>query len=137
MNKILILNSHRKKCGVKDYTLNLIANFPGETKKNVVEKPISLINLLKSAFGKYKIIHIQHEFFLFDPAIGVTFLPILVYLWLFSKFFKYQIFLTIHSVYEPSMVEKTFSHFAKYTWSFGLLKFYLKIYYHNKILLSS
>jgi len=127
--QILVLSSDRAKCGVKDYTKKLLAYLPEKTKEKLVEKPINLKNLITAPFDKYQIIHIQHEFFLFDKAVGVSFLPMLLYLGILRLVFGYKIFLTIHSVYNPDQVTLIFDHFKKYSFSFPLLKIYLKFYY--------
>lgn len=136
MLKIIVISSNKKgRCGIKEYTERV---FNKEYYYNNFVKilPISFINLIKAPFLKADIIHLQHEFFLFDSLIGFSGLLFIIYFKLISLVTRQKLVTTIHSVHNPYNLEQALPHFAKYKILFPLLSFYLKTYYFFIILAS-
>jgi glycosyltransferase involved in cell wall biosynthesis len=135
--KLLVLSSQRKKCGIADYTKELFnsENLKDKPVKISIEQ-IGLGSFLKAPFKGAHIIHVQHEFFLFDPAIGFSAIPQYFYLKLFSYLCRYKIVTTIHSPYNLTDMSQTFAHFQNYGFLFPLVKIYLLVHYWLLILCS-
>lgn len=112
--KILVLSSGKKKCGVRDYTKALMKNILSINglKFDVLwlnkENPIySYVQILKKIQKeKIDVIHLQHEFDIFDNYYGITFLIFSPFLWLLCKFKKIKIITTFHSVFSLDLLEE-------------------------------
>jgi glycosyltransferase involved in cell wall biosynthesis len=136
--KLLVLSSLRTKCGVADYTNELFNSEYLEGKEiDYSKKQIKPINFIKAPFEGRQIIHVQHEFFLFDPLIGFSALPLYFYLKIFSYFLDYKIVTTVHSPYSVKNMTQTFAHFQKYRLLFPLIKIYLLVHYWTLIFCSA
>ncbi len=136
MLNIVVLSSNKKgKCGIKDYTERVFdEEYYAENSVEIL--PIGLINCLKIPFNKADIVHLQHEFFLFDKLIGITGLLFVFYFGIVSFFTKKKLITTVHSIHNPNNLELALPHFAKFKILFPLLSFYLKVYYRTIILFS-
>jgi hypothetical protein len=137
--KILILSSTKKECGIAEYTRQLFRDeFESPSVRfDVVD--ISCVNLLCAPFKKADILHIQHEFFMFDRFAGLS--AIFYYLYLILS--GCRIVTTIDSTYDIDRLKGAFPHCARYYFLFALLKLYIKIHFRlvtacsNKIIVLS
>lgn len=137
MIQVLVLSSNRKaKCGIKEYTNRIFNPEYYKDKVSVEIKPIGFLNCLTSPFNKAKIVHLQHEFFLFDSLIGITGIFFFIYFAIISFFTKSSLITTVHSVHNPFNLTKALPHFAKFKFVFPFLSFYLKFYYWLIVLVS-
>ncbi len=129
--KTLILTSPRSKCGIADYVDNLFnqKNLASQSSFEFVILPLGFKNLLKAPFQGFKIIHIQHEFFLFDRFVGISGIFWFFYLKFSSYFCKFKIVTTVHSPYNPKTVFRDFKHTTTNQFLLIFLKFYLQIYF--------
>ena len=89
---------------------------------------ITVINVLAAPFKKPSILHIQHEFFMFDRLVGASALLYYPYLWLWSKILGFKLVTTIHSTYNVDDLEGAFPHFRKFKWLFPAGSLYLRLH---------
>ena len=71
--KILVLSSTRERDGIAEYTRQVFRpefRKPGDVDFSIED--ISPGNMLAAPFKKADVLHIQHEFFMFDRLVGVT-----------------------------------------------------------------
>jgi len=128
--KILVLSSTRKeRDGIAEYTRQV---FRQEFQKSgEIEFTITDItpgNMLVAPFKKAGILHIQHEFFMFDRLVGLSAMFYYPYLWLWSKLLGYKIVTTIHSTYNVDDLAGALPHFAKFKWLFPLGSLYMRLH---------
>ena len=128
--KILVLSSTRKeRDGIAEYTRQVFR--PEFHKLGAIEVIIADItpgNMLTCSFKKADILHIQHEFFMFDRLVGLSALFYYPYLWLWSKLLGYKIVTTIHSTYNVNDLAGALPHFAKFKWLFPLGSLYMRLH---------
>ena len=128
--KILVLSSTRKeRDGIAEYTRQVFR--PEFEKNGQVEVKIAEItpeNMLSAPFKKVNVLHIQHEFFLFDRLVGISVLFYYPWLWLLSKLLGYKIVTTIHSTYNVDDLAGALPHFRKFKWLFPLGRLYLRLH---------
>ncbi len=128
--KILILSSTRKeRDGIAEYTRQVFRSEfqkPGEIEFKIVN--ITPGNMLAAPFQKDNVLHIQHEFFMFDRLVGVSAMFYYPYLWLWSKLLGFKITTTIHSTYNVDDLAGALPHFAKYKLLFPLGSLYLRLH---------
>lgn len=124
------------KCGIKEYTERIFNKEYFKT-DSIIIKPLNLANCLLSPFQKFDVVHLQHEFFLFDKLVGVTGLFYILYFWFISFFSGSKLVTTVHSVYDVEDLEKALPHFAKFKIIFPILSVYLRFYYYLIIKVSS
>jgi glycosyltransferase involved in cell wall biosynthesis len=84
--------------------------------------------MLKAPFSEMDVLHIQHEFFMFDRLVGVTALLYYPWLWLWSKVLGFAIVTTIHSTYNVEDLEGALPHFRKFKVLFPLGAVYMRIH---------
>ena len=84
--------------------------------------------MLKAPFRGFNILHIQHEFFLFDRLVGLSAMLYYPYLWLWSKLLGFSIVTTIHSTYNVDDLEGALPHFRKFKWLFPLGSLYMRLH---------
>ena len=128
--RILVLSSTRKeRDGIAEYTRQVFrTEFAAP---NAVEFSIENIcpaNVLRAPFKGQNILHIQHEFFLFDALVGVSALLIYPYLWFWSKLVGFKIITTVHSTYNVDDLESALPHFHKFRFLFPLGSAYLRLH---------
>jgi glycosyltransferase involved in cell wall biosynthesis len=137
--KILVISSTRKeRDGIAEYTRQVFR--PEFAKANQVEfaiEDITVANMVAAPFKKADILHIQHEFFMFDRLVGVTALLYYPYLWFWSKLFGFKIITTIHSTYNVDNLKGALPHFSKFKWLFPLGSLYMRLHFWTVSKLSS
>jgi glycosyltransferase involved in cell wall biosynthesis len=137
--KVLILSSTRKeRDGIAEYTRQVFR--PEFRKPEEIEIQVADINagnMLAAPFQKADVLHIQHEFFLFDRLVGLSAMFYYPYLWLWSKLTGFRIVTTIHSTYNVNDLEGALPHFRKFKWLFPLGSVYMRLHLFLVCLLSS
>ncbi|MCO5052371.1 MAG: glycosyltransferase [Verrucomicrobiae bacterium] len=129
--KVTVLSSARKeRDGIAEYTRQLFnpAFWQGQDLQIEVWD-VTLGNLLKAPFARANVIHVQHEFFLFDRLVGVTAFLFYPYLWFWCRLFGCKLVTTIHSTYNVDDLPSALPHFAKYRVLFPLGRIYLKLHF--------
>ena len=128
--KVLVLSSTRKeRDGIAEYTRQVFRpefEKPAEIAVKIVD--ISPGNMLSAPFQKADVLHVQHEFFLFDRLVGLSALFYYPYLWLASKLLGFTIVTTIHSTYNVDDLGGSLPHFARFKWLFPLGSLYLRLH---------
>ena len=128
--KILVLSSTRKeRDGIAEYTRQVFRREfqkPGQLEIKIAD--ITPGNMLDAPFKKADILHIQHEFFLFDRLVGLSAMFYYPYLWLWSKLLGFKIVTTIHSTYNVDDLPGALPHFAKFKLLFPLGSLYLRLH---------
>jgi glycosyltransferase involved in cell wall biosynthesis len=130
LKRILVLSSTRKdRDGIAEYTRQVFG--PGLA--NGAEPEISIQDItpgsmLSAPFQGAQIIHVQHEFFMFDRLVGVSALLYFPYLWCWSWLVGYRLVTTIHSTYNVDDLEGALPHFKKYKWLFPLGSLYMRFH---------
>lgn len=128
--KILVLSSTRKeRDGIAEYTRQVFR--PEFVKPGEVEFTIEDItsgNMLAAPFKKASIVHVQHEFFMFDRLVGITAMLYYPYLWFWSNILGFRIVTTIHSTYNVDDLEGALPHFRKLKWLFPLGSIYMRLH---------
>ncbi len=136
--RILVLSSTRKeRDGIAEYTRQVFRpdfQQPGKVEFEIID--ITPANMLRAAFQKVDILHVQHEFFMFDRLVGVTALLYYPYLWFWSKLLGYKLITTIHSTYNVADLEGALPHFRKFKWLFPLGSIYMRLHLLTVSLLS-
>lgn len=126
--RILVLSSTRKeRDGIAEYTRQVFRpefQKPGEVEFNI--RDISFRNIMAAPFSKHNVIHIQHEFFMFDRFVGITALFYYMYLWFWSRVLGFKLVTTIHSTYNVQNLEAALPHFRKFNILFPLGSLYLR-----------
>lgn len=126
--KILVLSSTRKeRDGIAEYTRQVFRpefRKPGEVEFEI--RDISLLNVMAAPFSKHNIVHIQHEFFMFDRFVGVSAIIYYAYLWLWSRLLRFKVVTTIHSTYNVENLEAALPHFRRFGFLFPLGSLYLR-----------
>lgn len=136
--RVLVLSStRRERDGIAEYTRQLFnpAFLPGRNVQIEVRN-VSPLNLLTAPFTRPDIVHVQHEFFLFDRLVGVTALLFYPYLWFWSRCFGVKLATTIHSTYNIDDLPGALPHFARYRALFPLGRLYLKLHFRLVVALS-
>lgn len=127
--RILVLSSTRQRDGIAEYTRQVFRpEFQALAGVTALIADITPVNMLKAPFSKHNIIHIQHEFFMFDRLVGVTAMFYYPYLWFWSKLLCYEIITTIHSTYNVDDLEGALPHFGKFKWLFPLGSLYMRLH---------
>ena len=128
--KILVLSSTRKeRDGIAEYTRQVFRpefQKPGEIEFTIAD--ITAGNMLAAPFKKADVLHIQHEFFMFDRLVGLSAMFYYPYLWFWSKLLGYKIVTTIHSTYNVDDLAGALPHFAKFKWLFPLGSLYMRMH---------
>ncbi|HEX3856353.1 MAG TPA: glycosyltransferase [Verrucomicrobiae bacterium] len=128
--KILVFSSTRKeRDGIAEYSRQVFR--PEFEKSGEIEVKITDItpeNMLAAPFKRADVLHIQHEFFMFDRLVGLSALFYYPYLWLWSKLLGFKIVTTIHSTYNVDDLGGALPHFAKFKSLFPLGSFYLRLH---------
>ena len=128
--RILVLSSTRKeRDGIAEYTRQVFR--PGFIKPDEVDVRIADITpakMLATPFQKADIVHVQHEFFLFDRLVGMSAMLYYPWLWLWSKLLGFKIVTTIHSTYNVDALENALPHFRKFKWLFPPGRQYLRLH---------
>jgi glycosyltransferase involved in cell wall biosynthesis len=128
--KILVLSSTRKeRDGIAEYTRQVFRQeFQSVAKIEFQIVDITARNILAAPFKKTDLLHIQHEFFMFDRFVGLSALFYYPYLWFWSKLLGYKIVTTFHSTYNVDDLENALPHFHKFKWLFPLGSCYLRLH---------
>lgn len=121
MKKIFVLvlaPTDQEGCGVAEYTRRLYEASDGDIEYEILD--LDWRNLIRAPFKSPApdIIHIQHEYFLFDRLVGISALFWYLLIRLFSKA---KIVTTFHSTYDIGNLDKEFSYLSE------RLKLYLPI----------
>jgi glycosyltransferase involved in cell wall biosynthesis len=136
--KILVLSSTRKeRDGIAEYTrqvFNPAHVNPADAQIEVLD--ITPANMLAAPFRRADVVHVQHEFFLFDRLVGVTALAYFPWLWLLSWFRGYRVVTTIHSTYDVTNLAAALPHFRKLGFLFPLGALYLRFHFWLVVKLS-
>jgi len=127
--RIVVLSSTKERNGIADYTKQLFrAEFLRANRASVVIRDISFGAVIRAPFQRANILHIQHEFFMFDRFVGVSAIPTYLYLWLMSSVSGYKLITTLHSVYDVAALESALPHFRRYHALFPILAAYLRFH---------
>ena len=127
--KVLVLSSTRQRDGIAEYTRQVFR--PAASKVGEVEVTIQDIRwstMLKAPFAKADVIHVQHEFFMFDLLVGLSAMFYFPYLWFWSKIVGFKLVTTIHSTYNVDDLEGALPHFKRFKWLFPLGSVYLRMH---------
>jgi glycosyltransferase involved in cell wall biosynthesis len=128
--KILVLSSTRKeRDGIAEYTRQVFR--PEFQKQEEIDFRIADItprNMLAAPFQKANVLHIQHEFFMFDRLVGLSAMFYYPYLWFWSKLLGFKIITTIHSTYNVDDLAGALPHFARFKWLFPLGSLYIRLH---------
>lgn len=128
---ILVLSSTRKeRDGIAEYTRQVFRpefQKPGAVEFRVVD--ITPGNMLKAPFQGANLLHIQHEFFLFDRLVGVSALLYYPWLWFWSRLLGYRIVTMVHSTYNVDDLEGALPHFRRFKWLFPLGQLYMRLHF--------
>ena len=136
---VLILSSTRKeRDGIAEYTRQLFnPAFSCGADVNIQIRDLSPGTLLAAPFQKVDILHIQHEFFMFDRLVGVSAMFFYPYLWFWCALLGRRLVTTIHSTYNVDDLPNALPHFAKYQALFPLGRIYLKWHFKLVVALSA
>lgn len=136
---VLILSSTRKeRDGIAEYTRQLFnPEFSREAAVNIQVQNLTPGRLLAAPFQKADLLHIQHEFFMFDRLVGVSALFFYPYLWFWCALLGRRLVTTIHSTYNVDDLPNALPHFAKYKALFPLGRIYLKLHFKVVVALSA
>lgn len=136
--KILVLSSTRKeRDGIAEYTRQLFNptfRTPGNAEVQIQD--LSARTLLAAPFQRANIIHVQHEFFMFDRLVGLSALFYYPYLWFWCRLLRRRLVTTIHSTYNVDDLPNALPHFAKYRALFPVGRLYLKLHFKLVVALS-
>jgi len=99
---------------------------PGSDPVEVQIEDIRPGTMLQAPFRGMNVLHIQHEFFMFDRLVGVTALLYYPWLWAWSQILGFAIVTTIHSTYNVHDLEGALPHFKKYKVLFPFGRIYLR-----------
>ncbi len=137
--KVLVLSSTRKeRDGIAEYTRQLFNRSfsrTGDISFEVLN--LSPRNLFFAPFRRTDLIHIQHEFFMFDRLVGLSALFFYPYLWVWCRLLGQRLVTTIHSTYNVDDLPSALPHFAKYSALFPLGRIYLKLHFKLVVALSA
>ncbi len=130
LSKILVLSSTRKeRDGIAEYTRQVFRpEFQRSGELEFRIEDITHAKMLAAPFRKVNIVHIQHEFFMFDRLVGVSAMLYYPYLWFWSKLLSFRIVTTIHSTYNVDDLAGALPHFSKFKWLFPLGSFYMRLH---------
>ncbi len=136
--KIIVLSSTRKeRDGIAEYTRQLFNCALGDGRAaEVLILDLSPRTLLAAPFQKADIIHIQHEFFMFDRLVGLSAMIFYPYLWFWCLLLGPRLVTTIHSTYNVDDLPNALPHFAKYRALFPAGRLYLKLHFKLVVALS-
>ena len=126
--KILVLSSTRKeRDGIAEYTRQVFRpEFAKVEGARFLIADISPWAMLTAPFRGANILHIQHEFFMFDRLVGASAMLYYPYLWLWSKLLGFRIVTTIHSTYNVDDLAGALPHFRKFKWLFPAGSLYMR-----------
>ncbi len=126
--KVIVLSSTRKeRDGIAEYTRQVFRkDLQNPAEVEITVQDICLGNMLRAPFQKANILHLQHEFFLFDRLVGLTGMFYYPYLWLWSKLLGFKIVTTFHSTYNVDDLGGALPHFKKFKWLFPLGSLYMR-----------
>ena len=135
---VLVLSSTRKeRDGIAEYTRQLFnPAFDQSQEFGIQIQDLTLGSLLAAPFQRARLIHIQHEFFMFDRLVGVSALLFYPYLWFWCRLFRKRLVTTIHSTYNVDDLPNALPHFSKYRALFPLGRIYLKFHFKLVVALS-
>ena len=136
--KVLVLSSTRKeRDGIAEYTRQVFNPQHQQPTAAAIEvRDITPANMLAAPFQGADVLHLQHEFFLFDRLVGVSALFYYPYLWLLSKICGCKIVTTIHSTYNVDNLAAALPHFQKLGFLFPLGSLYMRLHFWLVVKLS-
>jgi glycosyltransferase involved in cell wall biosynthesis len=136
--RVVVLSSTRKeRDGIAEYTRQLFNCALGDGRATeVLVSDLSPRTLLAAPFQKADIIHIQHEFFMFDRLVGLSALFFYPYLWFCCRLLGRRLVTTIHSTYNVDDLPNALPNFAKYRALFPVGRLYLKLHFKLVVALS-
>lgn len=136
--KVLVLSSTRKeRDGIAEYTRQIFnPAFSAGSGLEVAVVDLGFGTMLAAPFQRAEVIHIQHEFFMFDRLVGVSALLYYPYLWFWCRLLGRRLVTTIHSTYNVDDLPNALPHFAKYRALFPLCRLYLKLHLKLVVALS-
>jgi glycosyltransferase involved in cell wall biosynthesis len=138
VSKILVLSSTRKeRDGIAEYTRQVFnPMFCRNGEVDVEVRDLTPGALLAAPFRKVDILHVQHEFFLFDRLVGLSALFFYPYLWFCCRLLGRRLVTTIHSTYNVDDLPNALPHFARYRALFPVGRLYLKLHFRLVVALS-
>jgi glycosyltransferase involved in cell wall biosynthesis len=137
--KVLVLSSTRKeRDGIAEYTRQLFnPSFFAEQGLEVEVTDLAPASMLAAPFRPVRVIHIQHEFFMFDRLVGLSALFFYPYLWFWCWLLGRRLVTTIHSTYNVDDLPNALPHFSKYRILFPACRIYLKLHFKLVVSLSA
>lgn len=128
--RIYILSSTRKeRDGIAEYTRQVFRHGLQAAKgPEIIIRDITPGTMLSAPFQGAQIIHVQHEFFMFDRLVGASALFYFPYLWFWSRVMGCRLVTTIHSTYNVDDLEGALPHFRKFKWLFPLGGIYMRVH---------
>jgi glycosyltransferase involved in cell wall biosynthesis len=133
---VLVLSSTRKeRDGIAEYTRQVFRQDlqnPDEVTARIQD--ITPAGMLRAPFQGADVLHVQHEFFMFDRWVGLSVLFYYPYLWLWSRLLGYRLVTTFHSTYNVDDLAGALPHFRRFKWLFPLGSLYLRC--HMKLVLA-
>lgn len=128
--RILVISSNRtQRDGIAEYTRQVFN--PDHTKETGVEftiEDVSCATILKAGFTREHVVHVQHEYFMFDRLAGASALFYFPYLWLMAKLRGFGLVTTFHSTYNVDNLKAALPHFQKLGFLFPLGRLYLRLH---------
>jgi len=97
---------------------------------------LSPATLLAAPFQKVNLLHVQHEFFMFDRFVGLSAMFFYPYLWFWCRLLGRRLVTTIHSTYNVDDLPNALPHFAKYRALYPLGRIYLRLHFKLVVALS-
>ena len=114
---ILMISADYEKCGVSHYTTRLLEAICSQANDLKIESirikdKIRFLSFYTAIIKKivkneFKIIHIQHEFSLYDNLYGITLIPFYIILKMLSKVKGFKIVTTLHTVWDLEGLKDT------------------------------
>jgi glycosyltransferase involved in cell wall biosynthesis len=137
--KVMVLSSTRKeRDGIAEYTRQVFnPTFFNTSTVKVEVRDLTLGALLTAPFQRMNILHIQHEFFMFDRLVGLSAMFFYPYLWFWCALLGQRLVTTIHSTYNVDDLPNALPHFARYRALFPLCRLYLKLHFKVVVATSS
>jgi len=127
--KILVLSRTSERDGIAEYTRQLF-NGRGDEQgcASIFIKHISPWQMVSAPFRRFQIIHVQHEYFMFDRFISITALGYFAWLKLWSLTCGYHVVTTIHSTYDVNNIEEALTHLKHLKYLFPIVCMYLRLH---------
>ena len=127
--KILVLSRTSERDGIADYTRQLFRG--GRPKDDILSisvKNISPWQMFTAPFRRAQIIHIHHEFLMFDRFISITAFGYFTWLKFWSLICGNRVVTTFHSTYDVNNIDEALAHLMRWRHLFPIICIYLRLH---------